>query len=144
MSPIVHTVLSWARRHSLRPLAFGTSCCAQELRAALGSSYDLGRAGCGAPAVSPRQADVLIVAGRISMKLAPALRQSYDEMLEPKWVVALGACASSGGVFGTYAVVQGIDSIVPVDVYVPGCPPAPADVIDGLGLLQQRLGKTRR
>lgn len=121
-----------ARANSLWPLPFATSCCGIEYMATMGSNYDLARFGMERMSFSPRQADLLIVAGTISKKLGPILKQVYEQMAEPKWVLSVGACASSGGIFDTYSVLQGIDRIIPVDVYVPGCPPRPEQIIDGI------------
>lgn len=125
-------VVSAARANSVWPLPFATSCCGIEYMATMGSNYDLARFGMERMSFSPRQADLLIVAGTISKKLAPVLKQVYEQMAEPKWVLSVGACASSGGIFDTYSVLQGIDRVIPVDVYVPGCPPRPEQIIDGI------------
>ena len=125
-------VLNVARSNSVWPLPFATSCCGIEFMATMGSNYDLSRFGMERMSFSPRQADLLIVAGTISKKLGPVLKQVYEQMAEPKWVLSVGACASSGGIFDTYSVLQGIDKIIPVDVYVPGCPPRPEQIIDGV------------
>jgi len=121
-----------ARANSVWPLPFATSCCGIEFMATMGSAYDMSRFGMERLSFSPRQADLLIVAGTISKKLGPILKQVYEQMAEPKWVLSVGACASSGGIFDTYSVLQGIDRIIPVDVYVPGCPPRPEQIIDGV------------
>jgi NADH-quinone oxidoreductase subunit B len=126
-----------ARANSLWPLPFATSCCGIEFMATMGSNYDLARFGSERVSFSPRQADMLLVMGTISKKMAPILRQVYEQMAEPKWVLSMGACASSGGVFDTYSVLQGIDRIIPVDVYIPGCPPRPEQVIDGILKIQE-------
>jgi NADH-quinone oxidoreductase subunit B len=125
-------VVGLARSHSLWPLPFATSCCGIEFMATMGSHYDVARFGSERPSFSPRQADLLMVMGTIAKKMGPVLKQVYLQMAEPRWVIAVGACASSGGVFDTYSVLQGIDRIIPVDVYVPGCPPRPEQIIDGL------------
>jgi NADH-quinone oxidoreductase subunit B len=125
-------VLSWARKYSLWPLPFGTACCAIEFMAAVGTHYDISRYGWEVVRFSPRQADLLIVAGTVNYKIAPALKTVYEQMLEPKWVIAMGACATSGGFYNNYSVVQGVDRFIPVDVYVPGCPPKPEALIDGI------------
>jgi NADH-quinone oxidoreductase subunit B len=125
-------VIASARANSVWPLPFATSCCGIEYMATMGSNYDLARFGMERMSFSPRQADLLIVAGTISKKLAPILKQVYEQMAEPKWVLSVGACASSGGIFDTYSVLQGIDRVIPVDVYVPGCPPRPEQIIDGI------------
>jgi len=125
-------VIGVARANSVWPLPFATSCCGIEYMATMGSNYDVARFGMERMSFSPRQADLLIVAGTISKKLAPILKQVYEQMAEPKWVLSVGACASSGGIFDTYSVLQGIDRVIPVDVYVPGCPPRPEQIIEGM------------
>lgn len=125
-----------ARKNSLWPLPFATSCCGIEFMATMASTYDIARFGAERPSFSPRQADVLMVMGTIAKKMGPVLRHVYEQMAEPKWVIAVGACASSGGIFDTYSVLQGIDRIIPVDVYVPGCPPRPEQIIQGLMRVQ--------
>ena len=132
-------VINWARRNSLWPMPFGTACCAIEMMAAFGSKFDLARFGMERMSFSPRQADLMIVAGRVSYKLAPVLRRIWDQMPQPKWCVSMGACASSGGMFDNYTIVQGIDTIVPVDVYVPGCPPRPEGLTYGLMMIQEKI-----
>jgi NADH-quinone oxidoreductase subunit B len=129
-------VVGMARANSLWPLPFATSCCGIEFMATMGSHYDLARFGSERMSFSPRQADMLLVMGTISKKMSPILRQVYEQMAEPRWVIAVGACASSGGIFDTYSVLQGIDKIIPVDVYVPGCPPRPEQILDGIMRLQ--------
>ena len=136
-------MVNWARRSSLWPLEFGLACCAIEMMATAASRFDLARFGAEVFRASPRQADLMIVAGRLSKKMAPVLRQIYDQMPEPKWVIAMGACASCGGIFNDYAIVQGVDSIVPVDVYVPGCPPRPEQLIHGIMMLQEKIRQER-
>jgi NADH-quinone oxidoreductase subunit B len=131
------SVIGLARSKSLWPLPFATSCCGIEFMATMASTYDLARFGSERPSFSPRQADMLMVMGTIAKKLGPVLRQVYEQMAEPRWVIAVGACASSGGIFDTYSVLQGIDKIIPVDVYVPGCPPRPEQIIDGIMKLQE-------
>ncbi|HUP52137.1 MAG TPA: NADH-quinone oxidoreductase subunit B [Longimicrobiales bacterium] len=132
-------IINWGRRNSLWPMPFGTACCAIEMMAAAASNFDLARFGMERMSFSPRQADVLICAGRVPYKLAPVLRRIWDQMPQPKWCVSMGACASSGGVFDVYSMVQGIDTIVPVDVYVPGCPPRPEALIYGLMMIQEKI-----
>ena len=136
-------MLNWARSSSLWPATFGLACCAIEMMATAASQFDLARFGAEVFRASPRQADLMIVSGRVSKKMAPVLRRVYDQMPEPKWVIAMGACASCGGIFNDYAIVQGVDKIVPVDVYVPGCPPRPEQLIHGIMLLQQKIAKER-
>ena len=126
-----------ARKNSLWPLPFATSCCGIEFMATMGANYDLARFGMDRLSFSPRQADLLMVMGTISKKMAPILRQIYEQMAEPKWVLSMGACASSGGIFDTYSVLQGIDKIIPVDVYIPGCPPRPEQVLEGILKIQE-------
>ncbi|MSP69396.1 MAG: NADH-quinone oxidoreductase subunit B [Bacteroidetes bacterium] len=126
-----------ARKNSIWPLPFATSCCGIEFMATMASNYDLGRFGSERLSFSPRQADLLMVMGTIAKKMGPVLKQVYEQMAEPRWVLSMGACASSGGIFDTYSVLQGIDRIIPVDVYIPGCPPRPEQVIDGLLQIQR-------
>jgi NADH-quinone oxidoreductase subunit B len=128
--------IGMARKNSLWPLPFATSCCGIEFMATMGAHYDLARFGSERLSFSPRQADLLMVMGTIAKKMGPVLRQVYEQMAEPKWVLSVGACASSGGIFDTYSVLQGIDRIIPVDVYVPGCPPRPEQIIDGVLRIQ--------
>src|SRR6187402_3574854 len=132
----LNDVVGLARANSLWPLPFATSCCGIEFMATMASHYDLARFGSERVSFSPRQADMLLVMGTISKKMAPILRQVYEQMAEPRWVIAVGACASSGGIFDTYSVLQGIDKVIPVDVYVPGCPPRPEAILDGVMRLQ--------
>jgi NADH-quinone oxidoreductase subunit B len=129
---VLDKVIGAARANSVWPLPFATSCCGIEYMGTMGSNYDVARFGMERMSFSPRQADLLIVAGTISKKLAPILKQVYEQMAEPKWVLSVGACASSGGIFDTYSVLQGIDRVIPVDVYVPGCPPRPEQIIEGV------------
>ena len=132
-------LINWARRNSIRIMPFNTACCGIEFMAAFASKYDLARFGMEWLAFSPRQADVMVVGGRVPYKIAPVLRRIWDQMPQPKWSLAMGACASSGGMFDNYAVVQGADAIIPVDVYVPGCPPRPEDLIYGLMMIQEKI-----
>jgi len=132
-------VVDWARTNSLWPMLFGLACCAIEMMSAQASSYDLSRFGMELMRPSPRQSDLMIVAGRVSRKMAPVVRQLYDQMPDPKWVIAMGDCASCGGVFNNYAILQGVDEIVPVDVYVAGCPPRPEGLIHGILTLDEKV-----
>jgi NADH-quinone oxidoreductase subunit B len=132
-------VVNWARRNSLWPMPFGTACCAIEMMASYASRFDVARFGMERMSFSPRQADLLICAGRVSYKMAPVLRRIWDQMPQPKWSISMGACASSGGVFDAYSMVQGIDTIIPVDVYVPGCPPRPEQLIYGILMLHEKI-----
>ncbi|NNF10439.1 MAG: NADH-quinone oxidoreductase subunit B [Acidimicrobiia bacterium] len=135
----IEDLVQWARKSSMWPASFGLACCAIEMMAAGGAHYDLSRFGMEVFRASPRQADLMIVAGRVSQKMAPVLRQVYDQMPEPKWVISMGACASSGGMFNNYALVQGVDQVVPVDVYVPGCPPGPQSLMHGILTLHEGI-----
>jgi len=132
-------VVNWARRNSMWPMPFGTACCAIEMMASAATKYDLARFGMERMSFSPRQADLLICAGRVSYKMAPVLRRIWDQMPQPKWSISMGACASSGGVFDVYSMVQGIDTIIPVDVYVPGCPPRPEGLIYGILMIHEKV-----
>ena len=137
----LNDVVGLARKNSIWPLPFATSCCGIEFMALMGSHYDLARFGSERVSFSPRQCDLLMVMGTIAKKMAPIVRQVYLQMAEPRWVLSMGACASSGGIFDSYAVLQGIDQIIPVDVYVPGCPPRPEAVLDGFMKVQELVGK---
>ena len=136
----LETAVNWARTNAMWPMLFGLACCAIEMMSAQAASYDMSRFGMELMRPSPRQSDLMIVAGRVSRKMAPVLRRLYDQMPEPKWVIAMGDCASCGGVFNNYAIVQGVDKVVPVDVYVPGCPPRPESLIEGILVLQRTIG----
>jgi NADH-quinone oxidoreductase subunit B len=131
--------VNWARTRSMWPATFGLACCAIEMMATGAAHHDLARFGMEVFRASPRQADLMIVAGRLSQKMAPVLRQVYDQMPEPKWVISMGACASTGGMFNNYALAQGVDQVVPVDVYVPGCPPGPQSLIHGILTLHEMV-----
>ena len=137
------SLINWARKSSLWPATFGLACCAIEMMNATSSRNDLARFGSEVFRASPRQADVMIVSGRVSRKMAPVLRRIYDQMPEPKWVISMGACASVGGVFDNYAIVQGVDQVVPVDVFVPGCPPRPESLIYGIVQLQKKISESK-
>ncbi|MET0649935.1 MAG: NADH-quinone oxidoreductase subunit B family protein [Pyrinomonadaceae bacterium] len=137
------SLVNWARKSSLWPATFGLACCAIEMMATTDSRHDLARFGSEVFRASPRQADVMIVSGRVSRKMAPVLRRIYDQMPEPKWVISMGACASCGGVFDNYAIVQGADEVVPVDVFIPGCPPRPEALIYGIVQLQKKIAASK-
>ena len=139
----VEKLAGYMRKNSLWPATFGLACCAIEMMAAGAGRYDLARFGMEVFRASPRQADLMIVAGRVSNKMAPVLRQIYDQMAEPKWVIAMGACASSGGMFNNYAIVQGVDHVVPVDIYLPGCPPRPEMLMDAILKLHEQIGNEK-
>jgi NADH-quinone oxidoreductase subunit B len=137
----VETIAGYMRKNSLWPATFGLACCAIEMMTTGGPKYDLARFGMEVFRASPRQADLMIVAGRVSQKMAPVLRQIYDQMVEPKWVLAMGVCASSGGMFNNYAIVQGVDHVVPVDIYLPGCPPRPEMLINAILALHEEIAR---
>ena len=139
LSTRVDALINWGRKNSLWPMPLGLSCCGIELMAMIGPKFDLARFGAEAARFTPRQCDLLIVAGTLTWKMAQACRTIYDQMPDPKWVIAMGVCSSSGGMYDSYAVVQGVDSILPVDVYVPGCPPRPDAVIDAILKLQKKI-----
>ncbi|GAB4120984.1 MAG: NADH-quinone oxidoreductase subunit B [Roseiflexaceae bacterium] len=139
----LETVVNWSRSNAMWPLLFGLACCAIEMMGAQGSNYDLSRFGMEINRASPRQADLMIVAGRVSRKMAPVVRRLYDQMSDPKWVIAMGDCAACGGVFNNYAIVQGVDEVVPVDVYVAGCPPRPEALIDGIVQLHEKVNRMK-
>jgi NADH-quinone oxidoreductase subunit B len=133
------SLIAWGRKFSLYPFTFATACCGIEVMGAFGTHYDVSRFGAEVVRFSPRQADVLLVAGTINFKMAPVLKRIYDQMLEPKWVIAMGACASSGGMFNNYTVLQGVDKIFPVDIHVPGCPPRPEALMEGIVRLHEKI-----
>lgn len=136
-------LVNWARKNSVWPATFGLACCAIEMMQMVAPRHDLARFGMERFSASPRQADLMIVAGRVSQKMAPVLRQIYDQMTEPKWVISMGSCASCGGMFNNYAVLQGVDQIVPVDVYVPGCPPTPEILMAGVMQLHEQIRREK-
>src|SRR5262245_2776543 len=143
LTTTVEKMVQWARRSSIWPVTFGLACCAIEMMAMSCGRYDIARFGAEVFRGSPRQSGLMIVAGRVSPKMAPALRRIYDQMPEPKWVISMGACASIGGVFDNYALIQGVDQVVPVDVYVPGCPPRPESLIYGIVQLQRKIAQQK-
>ncbi len=137
----INKMVNWARKRSMWPLGMGLACCAIEMISTFASHYDLARYGMEILRPSPRQADLIIVSGRLSVKMAPVLKRLYNQMPDPKWVISMGACASCGGVFNNYAIVQGVDKILPVDIYIPGCPPRPEQLIDGILKLHEKIEK---
>lgn len=132
-------VVNWARKRSMWPFGFGLACCAIEMISTFSPHFDMARFGMEVMRPSPRQADLMIVAGRVSIKMAPVIKRLYEQMPNPKWVIAMGACASTGGVFNNYAILQGVDKIIPVDIYIPGCPPRPEQLIDGIIMLHDNI-----
>jgi len=142
LTTTLERMVNWARKSSIWPVTFGLACCAIEMMATAAPRFDIARFGAEVFRASPRQSDLMIVAGRVSAKMAPVLRQVYDQMSEPKWVISMGACATSSGVYNNYALVQGVDQIVPVDIYIPGCPPRPEQLIQAIMELQKKIERS--
>ncbi len=144
LTTTVEALWNWGRKNSLWPMPFGTACCAIEMMATLGPRYDLARFGAEAIRFSPRQSDMMIVSGRVSIKMMPVLKRIWDQMPDPKWCISMGACASSGGFFNTYTLIQGVDQFIPVDVYIPGCPPRPEGLIEAVMKIQKLITKREK